>query len=1069
MATTLFLSPSLDSALNHVAERIAVARREDPLLPVYLLAPTVNSLQAARQRLGATMGIHFYQFYSLGQGILDAAGMSMPWLNDTTVRRLVHHLLGEMNSQDELTTFAPVWDKPGFNQSLVDWLREMKSQGIFPEDYAAHTEGNGLDRDRQLALIYLRYQRFLQERDLSDADGLLWLAAEALEQNPELFSGAGLFLALGFDQFNPVQERILRALAGRFNEFDIYLPWDARRSESSLALSRLVETRRRLEAFLPDVQAAEIDEPGEIAALLHHLRDTLFEVESGYETREGDESEETSAVRAFAAPNREIEVRIALREIKRLLLQGVSADEITLLAPKPGVYQRLVELIAEEYGVPVRLEQALLVNPAVQALLNLLALPADFPWRKTLDALRSPYIRQSWLTSSQVDQLERLSRERPVLRGRAQWRYALEPIQRVSGPDDSAGIERAVEDEDLGPPRLASLLSPEELEAIRDGLMAFFDHLTPPETATHHAYTLWLQERILGLQAPVEDEGDEPSPGSAILDLVGCAGESVYAERDMQALSIVLQHLRALVNAAELVTPGDEGRIPWAAYRSDLLNVLPSLHIPADPLANAVRFDRLEAGRERPVDHLFVLGLSEGEFPSPPQPDVFYTPSERQWHPLPLRRLRPADDASVWWLVLANCRRSLTLLRPRLDENGAPWEPSPYWDEVIEKTRVPVVDIPVGYCPGLEDAASPAELLVALAVNQAQAIPASLGRAWQAAQAAFQVMRLRQSWTPAPAFEGHIQANDLQQELAQHYDVDYTWSASRLNRYGMCPFGFFAQYVLQLEERPDPDEGLDAMQRGSLLHALLERLHRRLSAEGLTLSPEHQAAILQHLDEVCSELFSHAPARYGFRPTALWRYEQQELVRMLRALVIWECAQTHAYRPYQQELRFGVAGAELPSIPFEDAQGTTFYLHGVIDRVDRDESSGSLRVLDYKSGRTAYAERDIREGRALQAPLYALAVERLLGERVAESAYLLIPKRELSGKLNAQGSMMEDETAQAAVDQAGWFVRQIQNGAFPSLPSKPSSGNLACSTYCEYISLCRVSRQAIAKARRGGG
>ena len=104
----------------------------------------------------------------------------------------------------------------------------------------------------------------------------------------------------------------------------------------------------------------------------------------------------------------------------------------------------------------------------------------------------------------------------------------------------------------------------------------------------------------------------------------------------------------------------------------------------------------------------------------------------------------------------------------------------------------------------------------------------------------------------------------------------------------------------------------------------------------------------------------------------------------------------------------------------------------------------------------------------MQAPLYALAVEQLLGERVAESAYMLIPKRELSGKLKAQGSMMEDETVQAAVDQAGWFVRQIQNGAFPSLPSKPSSGNLACSTYCEYISLCRVSRQAIAKARRGG-
>ena len=52
----------------------------------------------------------------------------------------------------------------------------MKTQGIFPEHYAAHATQTDLERDRQLAGLYLRYQRFLQDRDLSDADGLLWLA-----------------------------------------------------------------------------------------------------------------------------------------------------------------------------------------------------------------------------------------------------------------------------------------------------------------------------------------------------------------------------------------------------------------------------------------------------------------------------------------------------------------------------------------------------------------------------------------------------------------------------------------------------------------------------------------------------------------------------------------------------------------------------------------------------------------------------------------------------------------------------------------------------------------------------
>jgi hypothetical protein len=88
--------------------------------------------------------------------------------------------------------------------------------------------------------------------------------------------------------------------------------------------------------------------------------------------------------------------------------------------------------------------------------------------------------------------------------------------------------------------------------------------------------------------------------------------------------------------------------------------------------------------------------------------------------------------------------------------------------------------------------------------------------------------------------------------------------------------------------------------------------------------------------------------------------------------------------------------------------------------------------------------------------------------RVGESAYLSIPKRGFSGKLSATGPIAGDETVQAAIDQAGHFVREIRRGAFPSLPSKPAAGTHACSTYCEFSDLCRVSRHAILKARRAG-
>ena len=1059
MTVRLYLSPSFENSLQHAAGQIREVHSQHPLLPLYALVPTQLSVHTLRRHLGDTMGVYLHRFYDLGQSLLDAAGNPVHWLSDTAIQRLVHHLLGNMAAANQLSTFAQVWDKPGFNRALVDWLREVKTLGIDPDKFSSYAEGSDLERERQLASLYQQYQRFLQEHKLSDAEGLLWLAAEALEQNPDLFRTPGLLVVLGFDQFNPLQERILGQLAGRFAEFALYLPWDSHRDLSSLALGRVSETRHRMRAILPELKEHILEERGEFAPHLLRLRQQLFEPVQDSGSPEPVEDASQRGVCALEAPSREVEVRLALRQIKQLLLSGVEPDDMVLLAPKPDAYRRMVELVAQEYGVPVNLEGLLSGNPAVQAFQNLLSLPPDFPWRPTLDALRSPYIHQLWLNPEQVDLLERLSRERPVVAGREQWQYALQPLTKLTAPLQSDLFV----DEDLGVPRLVSKLDPQELETIQSGLLAFFDHLTPPKTSTSRQYILWLQQRILGLHAELEDEDDSDLTETEKLNLADCAEKGKYAQRDLRALQVLLQNLRALLAAEDLVQTDQPIPVDWATWRNELLHQLSSVSLTSEDWQPGVLFGRLEAGREKPYDYMFVLGLSEGEFPALPPADPFYDLQERCDHPLKLRCPRLADDASLWWLVLCNCHQQLTLLRPYLDNNGAPWEPSPYWQEVLDKVGIQARSIPVAYLPGIDQAASQAELLLALALNGAHQVPGDLVRPWEAAQQAYNVMRLRQSWQPAPAYEGSFQSDDLKAELLTRYRTDYAWSASRLNRYGECPYAFFADSILELQALEEPQEGFDPRQRGSLLHEVLEILHRLLGEQGLYLCLEHQETILALLEKTCASAFRNAPRRHGFRPTALWRYEQEELRRWLRALVAWECQTNRDYRSYQQELRFGLPGSHLRSQRFEASNGASFYLHGVIDRVDRDETNSCLRVLDYKSGRTAYSDKDITEGRALQTSLYAVVVEDQLGERVAFSAYLLIPKREFSGDIKATGSIREEQIVQLAIDRAAQFVENIRRGDFPALPSKP--GN--CQTYCDYYNLCRVNRQAIAKARRG--
>ena len=1050
MLANIFLVPNTETALKHTIEQISEARKDNALYPVQILMPTADSLHMVREHLGNAMGIYLYQFYALGQHILDTAGITVQWLDETATRRLVHHILQGMHHQGELTTFDAVWGKPGFTQTMLNWLREMKAQGISPEEFEANAPHSENPRDAQLLLLYQRYQAFLQENSLSDSDGLLWLAAEELESSPTLLQENGLVIALGFDQLTPIQTRILRAYAERFDHFAVYLPWDNSRTEESLVHTRLREVRADLANIFPEIKSVALADSSETNPDLRQLQGLLFE--------DQESMVDAASVKAYAAPSRETEVRIALREIKKLLLAGTAPNEISLLVPKPGIYHRMVELIAEEYGFPVRCEMILGANPAVQALLNLLGLAPDFPRKETLDALRSPYIQQDWLTEKETGYLVQLTRERPVISGVDQWEEALLPIAFSNSHED---------DEELGPEKLASRLSEEVLAGIRTGLLAFFAHLTPPAQGSHRAYTLWIQEKILGL---IQEEDESGTPVSISLNFLSACETSLYAKRDMNALKTVLQHLRHLVDAADLIHSNEVDQVLWNVYRSDLFEIIPNLRIPPEPFGLAVQFGALESGRDHPIQHLFVLGLSEGEFPSAPVPDPLFAPAERENYPatynINLRSPYPTDDASLWWLVLSNCQQSLTLFRPAIDESGAPWEPSPYWEEVINKGNVGITEIEIGYSSDVEDAASSAEYLAALTKKNVQQVPTELASSWEAAQGAFHLMQLRHSWRPAPPYEGMLEAEDIQSALLDRFGAEHSWSASRLNRYGSCPFGFFAQYVLNLSEDYDPEEGMDVMQRGSLLHAILEDLYRKLTVDGIALNPETQGQILSELDDVCEEVFASAPQKLGFRPNALWQYEQRELKNLLAALIRWECENPGLYLSFEQELRFGVKGSSHPSYPLLTSTGESFLLHGVVDRIDRTEN-GELRILDYKSGSTKYSKGDMAQGLALQNPLYAAIVNSLLEMPVLSSAYLLIPKRDFSGKLQFNdGNPAEDKTVQSAIAQVGNFVDRIRSGLFPSLPVKPSGGKLACSTYCPFSSMCRVSRRSVAKVRR---
>ena len=172
----------------------------------------------------------------------------------------------------------------------------------------------------------------------------------------------------------------------------------------------------------------------------------------------------------------------------------------------------------------------------------------------------------------------------------------------------------------------------------------------------------------------------------------------------------------------------------------------------------------------------------------------------------------------------------------------------------------------------------------------------------------------------------------------------------------VCPAWGFYQYRLGAAVLPAPTFGLDAMARGSLLHAALEEFWRGRGLADLTQMDE--AARGAEIRRVVAQALVEFDRR-AVEPLPP-RLRQLEDERLQALLAVWleVEAQRVSFRVIACEERHELDIEGLP-------------VRVVIDRID-ELDDGRLAVIDYKSGRSVSADSwaDMRIGEP-QLPIYA--------------------------------------------------------------------------------------------------
>ena len=1013
----------------------------------------VLDFEARLAKAGGAMGVEVGTIADLAGEVVELGGVYPLLLSENMQLNVLRTVLEGL----DLSYYLGIRSKPGFVRSCLRIIRELKAGGISPDDFlrAAERSRKG-SRLIELGLVYSAYQEKLRENNWADRAGLTWLAVDIVRRDTALGKDWGEVYLDGFDDLTPIQYQLISSLAGRVKNFYLTLTGSLDGERRELVHKRFNRLKEMLqEGEVEDLSfepGADIDPHNPAATMERWL----------FENRDPGAVEIQGEIKLAAVPDREAEVRTALRWIRsKILEEGIPPTSSAVLARNLEPYRGLISRIAGEYKIPVRLQGGLPLaeNPLIAAVHKLAALISQgkdgLVWHDVLSIWRSPYLNWSALSTQpeteysrsghliDAKQLEEVVRWGRVIQGYPHWADTFQALMAV--PDPMPDLEDGQSEATAGLPRGKGA------ERLWRKFSRFIDLLKPPDELTsREKYIAWFVSTLGGL-----DPGDPLPNGLGVVREILNSPDDIAA-RDWAALAALNGIFREQIEAERLL---DSQPVTFSHFFNELTEMINQRsYQPREWEEDAVLCAGCTEARGLAFEAAAVLGLAEGEFPGTIKEDPFLRDEERSLFRaefgLPLNLSVDSAEGEYFYEALTRSTGFLLLTRPRIADNGAAWQPSPYWEEVQRITKIDpeVATTRTRIPPNL--AANQAELLQICCsdaniptegdLDSQQGLLSRVGKLERFRQI------IQQRTSPldpdSSSYDGNLQ--NRTETIAGRYAADHIWSASRLETYQTCPFNYFIGYLLGLEKPELPEEGLDSRQLGNIYHHILENLYRRIG-EDYTVDD-----LLTHLPDAAGSEFKDAPEKEGFRETAWWEHTQQEIIENLRLTLVRLEEIEPGFRFYGAEKRFGITPGEEEPLSIEVQGQGGYLLHGFIDRVDRNEQ-GEIRIVDYKtSGKSGFDNRAVWEGKKLQLPLYALAAqEGLKLGQVKEGFYFhLLAGEPSSFKMSSfqDRSVKGPEAAMTRAAERGWqAVTSIKEGLFT--PRPPDQG---CPEYCPAVDFC---------------
>jgi ATP-dependent helicase/nuclease subunit B len=941
--------------------------------PLILFVPEQFSFQAERNLIEyigerANTKVEVLSFKALAHRVFDVlGGATHRHINSAGKCMLIHRILEEIKG--DLTVFSRVVKQPGFSNVLSDIITEFKRYNISPEMLSAASEGLKdnvplSNKLRDLNNIYGTFEYNLH-KGFIDSEDEITLLIEKLDQC-SLFDGAELWID-EFSGFTPLQYLVLEKLMKKARQVNITLTTDCLNGASEADNTDVYAPIKNTESKLLNIIRANNISYEEPVCLeedplprfryspeLHHLERYYYSFPYICYDKP------TKDISLFKALNTYTEIEKVAGEIISLSRDsGLRFKEIAVVSRDLKAYEKLIQVIFEQYGIPYFIDRKREItgNPLIVLILSAFELlNRNWSYETVFRYLKTGLVN---VEREEIDLIEN---------------YVL-----------ANGIKgKRWTEEEFWDYKLSYGFDKEETSLYEQGVINRVNEIREKIIAPLKKLqgTIKGKARIKDICTAIYEflrDIEVPDRIEKWIDSFKNQGDYAKSSEYSQILKIVMQVLDQMVEVLgdEVITSDLFIKILNVGFMEYEIGIIP-------PALDQVLVGSAERVRSHNIKALFVVGVNDGVFPSASNEEGLLSDMDRAaLKDLGVElaadtRSKAFEEQLLVYTTLTMPCNYIKLSYPIANFEGKTLRPSAIISR-IKKIYPRILDE-----NDILEAETPQQSMefVAAPVPAFNKMIASLRKGFEGGTVeevwrdVYRWYGQQEEWSEKSerALQGLTYTNQVEDvnetKIKELYGENLSFSVSRLERYSECAFSYFIQYGIKAKDRKVYE--LSPPDIGTFMHEVLDKFSDRVSESGMNWREVTREWSSSTISTIVDEILENKSSSI-LNSSARYKYITDRLKQIVAKSVeiISEHIRRSDFDPLGNELVFG-RGGDLPPIDISLPSGDKVSLIGRIDRVDRmDAEEGIyLRIIDYKTGSKDFNLSDVYYGLQLQLLLY---------------------------------------------------------------------------------------------------